>query len=244
MDTNTDALHGLHLGNITIKGEFLWGSNFTFLADVEYSGVVFPAVYKPSRGERLLWDFPPSTLAYREVAAYIISKTIGWDFVPPTVYRISGPLGPGSLQLFVDHDPEYHYFNFFDEDLERLRPVVLFDVVINNADRKGSHILKGDDGHLWLIDHGICFHIEDKLRTVIWDFAGQLIPEQCISELINLLKKMESTNDHPSDVVKELYTYLSRNEVKSIVRRIEGLVNCGHFPNPVSYRRTIPFPQL
>jgi len=244
MDTNTNALYILRQGEITIQGEFIWGSNFTFLTQVEHSGVTLPAVYKPSRGERILWDFPATTLAYREVAAYIVSEAIGWDFIPPTVFRITGPLGPGSLQLFVDHDPEYHYFNFIEEDLERLRPVVLFDVVINNADRKGSHILKGVDGHLWLIDHGVCFHTEDKLRTVIWDFAGQPIPERLIRDLSKFRQEFRSLENQSKTIVEELQTYLSRNELTTMFGRIDGLITKGHFPNPVSYRRVVPYPQL
>jgi hypothetical protein len=110
------------------------------------------------------------------VAAFLVSEALGWRLVPPTVYRKKGPWGAGSLQYYIEHDPEYHYFNFTPEDLERLRPVVLFDLLINNADRKGGH-WRGTDGHLWLIDHGVCFHVEEKLRTVIWDFVDEDFPD-------------------------------------------------------------------
>jgi streptogramin lyase len=120
-------------------------------------------------------DFPRASLARREVAAYLVSEALGWRLVPPTVYRKDGPIGSGSLQLFIEHDPGYHYFTFSDADRQRLHPVAIFDLLINNADRKGSHLLLDPDGHLWLIDHGLCFHREDKLRTVIWDFAGEPI---------------------------------------------------------------------
>ncbi len=140
-------------------------------------------MYKPTRGERPLWDFPPASLAGREVAAYLVSEALGWRLVPPTIYRKKGPLGPGSLQAFVEHDPEYHYFTFNESDRQRLRPVALFDLLINNADRKGSHVLLDEQDHMWLIDHGVCFHVEDKIRTVIWDFAGEPFPDALCSDL-------------------------------------------------------------
>ena len=115
----------------------------------------------------------------RKAAAYLVSEALGWRLVPPTVYRQQAPIGPGSLQLFVEHDPEYHYFNFKEADRQRLRPVALFDLLINNADRKGSHVLLDPNDHLWLIDHGLCFHREDKLRTVIWDFTARQFPKPC-----------------------------------------------------------------
>jgi uncharacterized repeat protein (TIGR03843 family) len=121
---------------------------------------------------------------------------------------------------------------------------VLFDVVINNADRKGSHILKGVDGHLWLIDHGVCFHTEDKLRTVIWDFAGQPIPERLIRDLSKFRQEFRSLENQSKTIVEELQTYLSRNELTTMLGRIDGLITKGHFPNPVSYRRVVPYPQL
>ncbi len=115
--------------------------------------------------------------------------------VPETIYRRRAPVGPGSLQRFIEHNPEYHYFNFNEEDHQRLRPVALFDLVINNADRKGGHILFDESGHIWLIDHGICFHVEDKLRTVVWDFAGEPIPQDLkavLEKLLNLLQPVQA----------------------------------------------------
>jgi hypothetical protein len=119
-----------------------------------------------------------------EVAAYLVSQALGWDFVPLTVLREDGPYGPGSVQQYIPYDPEYHYFSFSPADKERLRPVVLFDLLVNNADRKGSHVLVDSETHrLWLIDHGLCFHALDKLRTVIWDFAGESIPSELLTAL-------------------------------------------------------------
>ena len=168
----------LEQGKVDVKGRFLWGSNYTFLVDVTKGKVAIAAVYKPSRGERPLWDFPRGTLAAREVAAYLTSQALGWNLVPPTVLREEGPAGPGSLQLYVDADVEHHYFTFSEDEKQELRHVALFDVLINNADRKGGHVLMSPDGHIWSIDHGVCFHQDNKLRTVIWDFACERIPDE------------------------------------------------------------------
>lgn len=233
----------LHEGEVDVEGEFLWGSNYTFLVEVEKDERI-PAVYKPTRGERPLWDFPVATLARREVAAYLVSEALGWGLVPPTVYRKDAPLGPGSLQYFVEHDPEYHYFNFSDEDLERLRPVVLFDLLINNADRKGSHVLIDPEDHMWLIDHGVCFHVEEKLRTVIWDFAGQSIPEELCADLTALIQKLSPEGGEPSALSLELQRYISKEEVDMLVARAKKLIESNRFPPPNPYRRPYPWPQI
>jgi hypothetical protein len=166
MDTNIDILSILQQGEITVEGEFVWGSNYTFLARLQYPAGEIKCVYKPTRGERPLWDFPRASLARREVAAYLVSEALGWQLVPATIYRKNCPFGPGSVQQYIEHDAEYHYFSFGEDDRQRLRPVVLFDLLINNADRKGSHI-RAPRWARWLIDH--VFHTEDKNRTVIWD---------------------------------------------------------------------------
>ncbi|HEX7973511.1 MAG TPA: SCO1664 family protein [Anaerolineales bacterium] len=238
--SNEESLTALQRGKITVQGEFLWGSNYTFLAQVEHSGMTIPAVYKPTRGERPLWDFPVATLARREVAAYLVSEALGWELVPPTIYRNKGPIGPGSLQLFIEHDPEYHYFNFDEPDRQRLRPVVLFDILINNADRKGSHVLIGPDQHLWLIDHGICFHVEEKLRTVIWDFVGEPIPVDLCNDISQLRKKL-----HPgSELVAALEPFINRDEIEALGGRADDLITLVQFPPPNPYRRPYPWPQI
>jgi uncharacterized repeat protein (TIGR03843 family) len=231
----------LQCGTISIKGEFLWGSNYTFLVDVEYEGMTLQAVYKPTRGERPLWDFPAATLAKREVAAFIFSEALGWNLVPPTAYARKGPIGPGSVQLFIEHDPEYHYFNFKGGDRERLRPTVVFDILINNADRKGSHILIGPDGHLWLIDHGICFHVEDKLRTVVWDFSGGALPSELCSDVSKLIDPLKDEN---SPLTASLKDYLNAEEIRAIASRAERLIASRSFPNPHNSRRFQPWPPL
>src|SRR5512138_3096278 len=187
-----DLEPALQKGDLELKGQFMLGSNYTFLVNVRYAGRELSAVYKPLRGEQPLWDFPDNTLARREVAAYLVSEALGFHFVPYTTLRDDGPFyGPGSLQQFFEFDPEYHYFNFTEADKQRLRPVALFDLLANNADRKGSHILveKGTN-KLWVIDHGLCFHHEEKLRTVLWDFAGEPIPndlQRCLLAFSSLL---------------------------------------------------------
>ena len=232
----------LRAGEIELKGQFMLGSNYTFLVDVHYEGKTYPAVYKPSRGEQPLWDFPPNSLAHREVAAYLVSQALGWCFVPFTVLCADGPYGSGSLQRFIDYDPSYHYFNFTEEDKERLRPVALFDLLCNNADRKGSHIIfEGNQAHtLWLIDHGLCFHQEEKLRTILWDFAGQPIP----AELLGDLERFCQDLDGGSNLRSELSPYLGVNEIEALSTRARDLVNSGTFPLPPEDRRAFPYPPV
>ena len=230
----------LEEGQLTIRGEFVWGSNYTFLTQVEHEGYTTDAVYKPIRGERPLWDFPSASLAWREVAAYRVSEALGWELVPPTVYRQDGPAGPGSIQLFIEHDPEYHYFNLTDADKERLRPVAVFDILINNADRKGSHLLFDPDEHLWLIDHGVSFHQEDKLRTTIWDFAGEPIPPKFLSD-IETVQQALTTN---STLISVLQECLSPNEISAMGKRAEHLIATGQYPSPDPNRLVYPWPAI
>ena len=170
-------LRALQSGTISLQGQALQGSNYTFVGQAADAEVCVPLVYKPTRGEQPLWDFSRGTLGRREAAAFLVSEALQWELVPPTVYRRSGPYGPGSAQFYIEHNAEYHYFTFTAEDIQKLRPVALFDLLVNNADRKGGHILFDNDRHLWLIDHGLCFHVDDKLRTVVWNFAGEPISE-------------------------------------------------------------------
>lgn len=227
-----------------MQGEFLWGSNYTFLVLMDHNDGQIPAVYKPTRGVTPLWDFPQASLPHREVAAYLVSEALGWGLVPPTTFRGDAPLGPGSLQLFIEHEPEHHYFNFSTDEIQRLRPTVIYDVLINNADRKGSHILFDEGGHLWLIDHGICFHTLDKLRTVIWDFIGQPLPEQLKEDLLSFQRKLVDVNGKPSHLVEALSAHLSSGEIDAIARRLSVLIASGCFPSPDTDRRHYPWPQI
>jgi len=215
-------------GELRVQGQFVWGSNYTFLVTITDEQGELPAVYKPARGERPLWDFPARSLARREVAAYQLSRRLGWDLVPPTVLRSDGPAGAGSLQLFVTADPERHYFTLSPEEKQRLRPAALFDLLINNADRKGGHILLGEGGRVWLIDHGVCFHQDDKLRTVIWDFVGEPIPEELMEDLRRLQAGLQSRGD----TYQGLRPLLNRAEMAALLARLEGLLEAGIFPGP------------
>jgi len=230
----------LQQGEISLQGEFVWGSNYTFFVQVEKGQDSLRAVYKPTRGERPLWDFPKSSLARREVAAYLVSEALGRELVPPTIYRRRGPLGPGSLQQFIEHNAEYHYFSFSASDRQRLKPVALFDVLINNADRKGGHILVDANDHLWLIDHGICFHREDKLRTVVWDFAGELLPPELVVDLVKFRDLL-----HPeSELTAVLQKFISPGEIKALATRTGQLIETNHFPEPDPQRRPYPWPPV
>ena len=156
---------------MTVLGQILSSSNYAFLARVDDGELQALAVYKPRRGEVPLWDFAPGTLCMREVAAYVLSHALGWPLIPPTVLR-DGSYGPGVVQLYIEADVDAHYFTFREERRADLVPVALFDIVTNNADRKGGHLLLDRDSRIWAIDHALTFHAEPKLRTVIWDFAG------------------------------------------------------------------------
>jgi uncharacterized repeat protein (TIGR03843 family) len=230
----------LKTGRLELSGEFVWGSNYTFLVNAEKDGITLAGVYKPTRGERPLWDFPRASLAHREAAAFLVSQFLGWDLVPATVYRRKAPYGPGSLQLFIQHDPEYHYFNFSPQDRQRLRPVVLFDYLINNADRKGSHVLVDPQDHLWLIDHGISFHEEDKLRTVIWDFCGESLPEEYRAPVKRLAVALQTGEKQ----VEELNQHLTAIEIQMLGHRAEWLSRLETFPNPPEHRRATPWPPI
>jgi uncharacterized repeat protein (TIGR03843 family) len=190
-------------------------------------------VYKPASGEQSLWDFPDG-LYRREVAAYVLSEALGWGLVPPTVERHDGPFGAGSLQLFVAADYEQHYFTLFDEggSEDVLATLCAFDIVANNADRKSGHVLLGDGGRLWGIDHGLCFHRQPKLRTVIWDFADEPVPPPLLADLRRLA----------SDLPDELDGLLEEAEREAIVDRIDRLVRAGTFPEPLGDRPPYPWP--
>jgi hypothetical protein len=226
-------------GTIRLEGQFVWGSNYTFLARLHHAAGEVMAVYKPQAGERPLWDFPDGTLAAREVAAWQTSEALGWQLVPPTVLRPDGPAGAGSLQLFLDLDPERHFFTFDSAEKQRLRPAAVFDALINNADRKAGHILMAPDGHVWLIDHGVCFHHEAKLRTVLWDFAGEPIPEALLADVNRFARDLE----RDSRLRAAFDTLLSAEEIAALQSRASLIVRQGMFPYP-GEGRPYPWPLL
>jgi uncharacterized repeat protein (TIGR03843 family) len=243
---NSSLRQALENGEIALQGQFLLGSNYTFLITIHHEDAEIPAVYKPQRGENPLWDFPEASLAGREVAAYLVSEALGFDFVPPTVLRADGPFGPGSLQQFIEYDPNYHYFTFSESDRQRLRPVALFDLLVNNADRKGSHLLiEKSTNKLWLIDHGLCFHAEDKLRTMLWDFAGEPIPEDLLAALRAFRSTLYSARSAPHASLSTTFApYLQPDELAALAARADRLLADPVFPHPSEDRRAYPYPPL
>jgi uncharacterized repeat protein (TIGR03843 family) len=235
-----DILKILAEGKMTITGQFMRSSNYTFLARLENGQDVIQAVYKPQKGETLLWDFPAGTLCLREVAAFLVSEHLAWDLVPPTVFRKGAPLGKGALQLFVEHDPQLHYFSFEQKTKQRLKPTVLFDLIINNADRKAGHILLDRHDHLWLIDHGTCFHTEFKHRSVVWEFAGQDIPNRLKEDIQQLARALENEQQIKQDFAR----FISPAEIRAMQTRINILLQLSAFPFPEENRRTIPWPPI
>jgi len=229
--SNEFIIRSLMTGEIHISGRFLWGSNYTFLAEVHSQDDVLAAVYKPSRGERPLWDFAKGSLAAREVAAYLTSSSLGWQLVPPTVLRPDGPAGSGSLQLYVDTHMDHHYFTFSEEEKNRLRPLAVFDIVINNADRKAGHILIGAEQQIWSIDHGLCFNVEDKLRSVVWDFALQSIPDTLLENLERFSNRLIS-DQHLKTEFLEL---ISEPEFQALTKRVSDLLTNPIFPQPSNH---------
>jgi uncharacterized repeat protein (TIGR03843 family) len=218
----------LQEGSVEVLGLLPYSSNYVFLTRVRGGDRELEAVYKPRRGERPLWDFPPGSLAAREVAAFLVSEAAGWSFVPPTVLRKDAPLGPGSLQLFIEHDPERHYFALAQDRLDDLARFAAFDVVANNADRKAGHVLEDLEGRLWGVDHGVTFHTEPKLRTVIWAFAGEPLG----TEIRRHLETLRGALGERGDLGAELTELLSAKEAAATLRRVDTLLRRDIFPAP------------
>ncbi len=210
-------------GTINLVGRVAESSNATFVVEVTRGDDYTWAIYKPEAGERPLWDFEPG-LHRRERAAYLLDAALGWGLVPPTVIRTDAPLGVGSLQWFIDCDPALHYFRLVRESPEtheRLRRLAAFDVVSNNTDRKGGHVLADAQGGIWAIDHGLCFAAAFKLRTVIWDFAGEPVAPDVLADLAPLA-------DAVPDEIAEL---LDEREVRALRRRTRRLLDAGILPS-------------
>ena len=210
----------LRHGEVEVLGRMPWSSNATYLVDVRCGDDVARAIYKPRRGERPLWDFPTG-LDQREVAAYELSAALGWDLVPFTLLR-EGPLGRGSLQRFVEADFEQHYFTLYEDEANHhaLQRMCAFDFVGNNTDRKSGHCLAGLDGHIWGIDHGLMFHHEFKLRTVIWEFGGEAIPDDVLADLDRLVSAGCPTTWPPTSIPSSATRVLARADA---LRRAERL---------------------
>jgi hypothetical protein len=230
----------MRCGTLEVRGLLPWSSNYTFLADITDPATEMTtlAVYKPQKGERPLWDFPQGTLYKREVAAYLVSAALGWNLVPPTVVR-DGPHGVGSVQLFIDADYDQHYFTLKDDHGGQFQRMALFDAVINNADRKGGHVLIDDSGHVWAIDHGIAFHDEYKLRTVIWEWVGQPLDLDQQAALEGLRQQLEAEQPLALALGELLYP----REIKALRSRLERLIKSGKFPGPLG-QRSMPWPPV
>jgi hypothetical protein len=219
-----DALPLLERTGLEILGLLPRSSNYTFLARAIDADDVL-VVYKPRAGEAPLWDFPEGTLCQREVAAYVVSKAIGWPNVPPTILR-DGPEGVGSVQLFVPFDPDQHYFTLAETRLDDFRTVAAFDAIVNNGDRKAGHCLMSAEGEVFVVDHGVCFHQAPKLRSVIWEFAGEPLDDHVAEGMGRLLAALGG------DLRSKLAPLLSNAEIGAIEGRTERLLRGGSYPTP------------
>jgi uncharacterized repeat protein (TIGR03843 family) len=251
----------LRNGRIEVQGRLVEASNATLLCTISQDGLDAECVYKPVRGERPLWDFPDGTLAGREAAAYLLSDATGWDLIPPTLLR-DGPFGPGMVQLWIDTEEGSDLVDLVGPsevpdgwlpvlraqdhrgdavvlahaDHERLRLLAVLDVVINNADRKGGHILHTPDGRVLGVDHGVSLNADDKLRTVLWGWTGQDLPEEAIDRLGELRARMEGS------LAQELAEHITPKEVQAVNERIERLLDQGVLPAPSGEWPAIPWP--
>jgi hypothetical protein len=233
-----DAIVLLSAGELSIEGRVMDASNASFYCAVSDGERTAACVYKPVAGERPLWDFPDGTLAEREVAAYEVSAASGWGIVPPTVYR-EGPAGPGMVQLWIDVDDGIDIGRFMRRrDLERLRHVAVLDAVINNSDRKGGHLLPTARGDVYGIDHGVTFSTDDKLRTVLWQWAGARLRPDAIAVLADLRARLDG------ELGERLGELLTRREVRQTRWRVENLLTSGRHPEPSGDWPPVPWPPI
>jgi uncharacterized repeat protein (TIGR03843 family) len=250
-------------GEISVTGRLTDASNLTLLGEATLDGLTLPCIYKPIRGERPLWDFPDGTLAERERAAYLVSAAAGWDCVPFTVLR-DGPYGPGMVQRWIeDADPDLvvdlvpvgaipagwlPVLKAIDTDgsdvavVHADNPALAllagFDVVVNNADRKGSHVLPTADGRIVGVDHGLCFHADDKLRTILWGWAGKRLPDAVLDGVARLRESLDG------ELGEQLHGLITTAEVQAFRARLDDLADRRRFPRAPSHRTPIPWPPL
>jgi hypothetical protein len=232
---DAEALRLLREGAIDLEGRLLDASNVTLIGTVRAGDLVGECVYKPVMGERPLWDFPDGTLAGREIAAFLVSEAMGWRIVPPTVLR-DGPFGTGMVQLWIDGDPDVDLAAFVRRDLPALRRMAVFDAVVNNADRKGGHIIPMPDGHVYGVDHGICFSVDPKLRTLLWRWAGTPLPVAALEVLERLGDELRG------DLGEQLHEHLTRREVQRTQRRVTELLRTQLHPEPSGEWPALPWP--
>ena len=232
-------LRVLEKGEVKLRGQFLDSSNATFFVTCQHGAESLEAVYKPEAGQAELYDFKPATLPRREVAAWLVCQAASWDFVPPTVHRKDGlPFDAGSLQVFIEHDPRKHYLALEEGERAPFRKVALFDLVVNNADRKSGHLIFGDDGRWWAIDQALCFHVEPKLRTVIWDFIG----EPFSNEEVSALRKLQLSLEPKGELSQSLNGLLREGEIGAMRERLLILLEQSVFPEPEPGHRPVPWP--
>ncbi|MFE7208523.1 SCO1664 family protein [Streptomyces sp. NPDC057611] len=260
-----DSAELLAQGELTVRGRIREASNAALFCTVVYDGLEASCVYKPVAGERPLWDFPDGTLAAREVAAYEVSEATGWSLVPPTVLR-DGPYGEGMVQLWIEATPEAELLALLDAeepgpgwkaigfaevgegrtallvhaDDERLRRMAVLDAVINNADRKGGHLLPTPEGHLYGIDHGVTFNVENKLRTLLWGWAGEPLPP----EVLAVLKALEDTLRDGAPLAARLAALITPAELDATRARVTTLLTSGTYPEPSGEWPAIPWPPV
>jgi uncharacterized repeat protein (TIGR03843 family) len=228
-----DAL--LRDGELDMEGRLLDASNVTLVGAIRTDTLAATCVYKPVAGERPLWDFPDGTLAGREISAHLVSEATGWSIVPPTVLR-DGPFGTGMVQLWMDADPTIELTEFVRRDVPALRRMAVFDAVVNNADRKGGHIIPMVDGHVYGVDHGICFSVEPKLRTLLWRWAGKPLT----AEALTVLEKL--AEDLRGELGEQLHGHLTRREVRRTQQRVADLLRTGVHPQPSGDWPALPWP--
>jgi uncharacterized repeat protein (TIGR03843 family) len=229
------ALELLREGELTVEGRLVDASNVTLYCSVAGGDRTATCVYKPVAGERPLWDFPEGTLAHREVAAYAVSAATGWQVVPPTVLR-DGPFGPGMVQLWIDVEESVDLSALARSDSRALRRMAVFDAVVNNADRKGGHLLPTPAGHVYGVDHGVCFSVDDKLRTLLWRWRGKPLTDEAVAVLRAL------RDDLRGDLGTTLRGLLAPAEVRATVRRLDRLLATGCHPQPSEDWPAIPWP--
>ncbi|MEV0450193.1 SCO1664 family protein [Streptomyces sp. NPDC050600] len=264
-DRTPDVVDLLSRGELTVRGQVREASNAVLFCSVAYEGERTDCVYKPVRGERPLWDFPDGNLARREVAAYELSEATGWGLVPPTVLR-EGPYGEGMVQLWVEADPSAALLALVDDeeagegwkavgpaqvaedrtallvhaDTPQLRRMAVLDAVINNGDRKGGHLLPVPDGRLYGIDHGVSFHVDDKLRTLLWGWAGEELTEEATAVLDRLGGRLAPG----TPLAERLAALLTGAEVDALRERVAVLRRTGRHPVPSGQWPAIPWPPV
>jgi uncharacterized repeat protein (TIGR03843 family) len=261
-EQDAQAREVLTHGELTVTGRIVDASNATLFGVVSANGVDIECVYKPVRGERPLWDFPDGTLAGREVASYAIAQAAGMALIPPTVLRADGPYGAGMAQLWVEtagmeplanffapqelpdgwhgvlwaRDESDDEFIFAHSNADELALMAVLDVVLNNTDRKAGHILPAPDGRVFGIDHGICLHAEDKLRTILWGWAGQALGDEALTALGMLRSRLSA------GLAQDLADHITATEIQAVAARVEALLVAATYPEPPRAGKALPWP--